>query len=73
MENDKKYYWILYEIRYRTGGRVTGQSTTDKHPFMYINIQDKLCLAQKLPLDEIILLNWKEITKEEYELFKSLN
>ena len=65
----KKYYWILgrgfwYDI---DSNAVEEEEVTDIHPFEY-------AAEQMGNVDyTLILVNWKEITEEEYNLFKKLH
>lgn len=61
------YYWILYMT---SSGRTIGICTT-VHPFKYINDVNVNEPNQKF--GRINLLDWKEITKDEFLLWVELN
>lgn len=59
-----KYYWILIKETCLTG-ELTYDTVISKHPFTW-RIQ---ALTPQMPDLSILILNWKEITKEEYDLY----
>lgn len=62
-----KYYWILYECistYYSTRNRF---ETVIKHTHPFEFVQE---LSYKNDSYNHMLLNWKEITEEEYNIFK---
>lgn len=65
-----KYYWIHYTTP--SGGTQSDRNyqtvTKDEHPFSWF---DRSLKAD--PYCTYALVNWREITKVEYDLFKSLN
>lgn len=60
-----KYYWILYQEK-STEGNFVRNTIEETHPFFWIKDMNDYYLENT----KFILLNWKEITKEEYELTK---
>lgn len=56
-----KYYWILVEV-YSYEGNYTESFVENKHPFSVMKDRSS----------NDTLLNWKEITKEEYELYNTI-
>jgi hypothetical protein len=58
---EQKYYWMLFEI-----SDLKLEDVTHEHPFIVITKR-----RNKNP-DYKALLNWKEITKEEYDLFQDI-
>lgn len=62
-----KYYWILIKETCLTG-ELTYEKVVDKHPFDW-RMQT---LTPQIPDLSILILNWKEITKEEYELYQTI-
>ena len=63
-EVPKKYYW-LHWLR---NSKYIGEDVIIEHPFSYIAIMNK-----EDGSDFFDLTNWKEITKEEYELWNKVN
>lgn len=62
-----KYYWLIYSYNNAGGGKTETEDVTTKHPFEYMNmIRGK---NGRLVTYNIALLNWKEITKAEYQKF----
>ena len=60
-----KYYWILVQ-RETFAGKWLGEYITTDHPFVVM----KTLHNPQLQEEKIVLLNWKEITKEEYDLYE---
>lgn len=59
----KKYYWMLYSHNNVPGTyRIYNEVVTDKHPF---EIMAKFVNSVFM---NMVLENWKEITKEEFDL-----
>lgn len=62
----EKYYWFVTFHRLPNGDSIYREgSLLDMHPFEYQNS----CFKEGL---RVILLNWKEITKEEYNAHKQV-
>lgn len=61
-----KYYWILIKETSLTG-ELTRELIITVHPFIW-----RQKVNPQLPDLSILILNWKEITKEEYELWNNL-
>lgn len=60
-----KYYWLTYFSRLKVfSGDFNEIVIKDQHPFEW-KFQE-----EKKTRYVVILLNWKEITEEEYNLFK---
>jgi hypothetical protein len=61
----KKYYWYSYAKRYLTSNRTEYEFGNDVikdiHPVLY---------TRAIQHWDVQLLNWKEITEEEYNLLK---
>ena len=57
----KTYYWMLFEI-----GDIKIEDVTHEHPFISITKR-----RNKNP-EYKALLNWRKITKEEYDLFQDI-
>jgi len=62
-----KFYWILYGTR---SGSLIGKCIAT-HPFQYIHNTNLNDPNQKW--GKINLVNWKEITSEEFSLWAELN
>lgn len=62
-----KFYWIVYENR---SGSFIGRCIT-MHPFQYIYNSNLNRPNQKWEM--MTLINWKEITQEEFSLWSELN
>lgn len=60
-----KYYWILYKTK-----DITGNTTSSIHPMEWMLKANRL-VEDTETFSEYILLDWKEITKEEYDLWNS--
>lgn len=58
-----KYYWIIYLQNDRT----LAEDVSDKHPFVFIEELNNLIAGEWYAL-----LNWKEITKEEYNIYNGI-
>jgi hypothetical protein len=50
-----KYYWLVYIYK-----------AVSIHPFEYINDKKK---GTRGAIDNVTLLNWKEISKKEFDMF----
>ena len=61
-----KYYWISVKEKSFTG-EFEYDKVLDVHPFTWRHQQRD----QYLPERQFLILNWKEITKEEYELYQT--
>lgn len=59
-EPEQKYYWLVYE---RNGKH---NAVTKYHPFEYIKSKNRKMMAHQ----KYCLVDWREITKEEYDLFQ---
>jgi len=57
----KKYYWYSYVQQDKKLGNVFTDTVTDIHPFSLIKSANKFEYG-------LVLLNYKEISVEEYEL-----
>lgn len=62
-----KYYWILVE-RETFHSKQIRNYVSKEHPFSYV----KSLYNPLLQEERVTLLNWKEITKEEYELYNTI-
>lgn len=62
-----KYYWILVE-RETFAGKWYGDYVSTEHPFSFVKTLHNPLLQE----GKIVLINWKEITKEEYELYNPI-
>lgn len=62
-----KYYWISVKEKSFTGD-FEYDTVIDVHPFTWRHQQRN----QYLPERQFLILNWKEITKEEYELYNTI-
>ena len=60
----EKYYWMSHVHTYKWGG-VKVDTVQTEHPFIVIT-------QLRRNKDIGALLNWKEISKEEYELFNDI-
>lgn len=60
-----KYYWTLIKETSLTG-ELTREMVGTVHPFTW-----RQKVNPQLPDLSILILNWKEITKEEYELYQT--
>lgn len=62
--NPKKYYWFVFEFKSRFfDGIEKAEQVSEEHPFIEMK-------KWKLKaLKDVALLNWKEITEEEFKLF----
>lgn len=68
-----KYYWLLIRECRRNGTAYDSDCIADKHPFEYIaELEDTQGETYARINERILLLDWKEISKEEYELFEKL-
>ena len=63
MEN--KYYWLSY-VRMVSFGEIFMETTSTDHPFKYISENNERYKENN------VLTNWKEITKEEYDLYTKI-
>lgn len=63
-EFETKYYWILVECE-TFSGKHLHDYTSKEHPFIFI----KGLYNPFLQEERIQLIDWKEISKEEYELY----
>ena len=61
-----KYYWILIKEKSFTG-EFEYDKVIDVHPFIWTHQERN----QYLPERTLTILNWKKITKEEYDLWNS--
>lgn len=72
--SDSKYYWVCAAcLEPRKYSPAIIHKVTKEHPFMWLdeyNTGDPENLHDACR-DQYILLNWKEITGEEYNLFDS--
>jgi hypothetical protein len=69
----KKYYWVSAMLKFRNETKWKFEEyVTNKHPFIskadYLKLEPGI---DSVPCD-YQLLNWKEITKIEYDLFNDL-
>lgn len=64
----KKYFWVLISWSF-TGSSVYSyeESVIDIHPFEYLKETKKIS-----GFSGAYLVNWKEITKEEFDLFGTI-
>lgn len=62
-----KYYWISVKEKSFTGA-FEYDKVIDVHPFTWRHQQKE----QYLPERQFLILNWKEITKEEYKLYNPI-
>lgn len=67
VEPSPKYYWLLYQLR---NGNKIGICTTS-HPFVYVDHVNKNEQGQKW--GRITLIDWKNITAEEFSLWVEIN
>lgn len=66
---EQKYYWYVYSHKNASGGRTYVTNVTYRHPFTQVHsIVDKDQFGSN-----VALVNWKEITKEEFDLYRSYN
>ncbi len=66
-----KYYWLVYSYNNAGGGKTLQEDVTKEiHPFKYM--ADERGDKGRLAVYNITLINWKQISKEEFLLFKSL-
>lgn len=64
---EQKYYWYLWSYINARGDRAFEMQITYKtHPFVEIARRR----AGAPPNAGVVLVNWKEITKEEHELYR---
>ena len=64
---EPKYYWIHYTAP--SGNSV--ETCTIRHPFQFIYSKNLDPITNEWP--KMKLLNWKQITKEEFDIWMSLN
>lgn len=64
-----KYYWFSFRSMYREHQIYGDLICKDIHPFEYISTM-KDSWGERY--QQATLLNWKEITEEEFELFRKL-
>lgn len=62
-----RYYWLLYLTR--TDANI--DICTTVHPFKYVHYVNANAVNQKW--GKVTLIDWKEITKEEFSLWVELN
>lgn len=59
----KKYYWMLYSYNnIPCTYRIFNETVTDKHPF------ELMSMFSKNVSMNMVLNNWREISKKEYDL-----
>jgi hypothetical protein len=63
-----KYYYLVYQYTDYDMIKTIVTDVTDIHPFKYI-----VEIKNLWNLFDYILLNYKEITKDEYDLYLKLN
>jgi hypothetical protein len=66
----KKYYWLIYSYNNAGGGKTLSEEVTTKHPFEFMN--ENRGEQGRMVVYNISLVNWKEITKPEFDLFQKL-
>jgi hypothetical protein len=66
----KKYYWLVYSYNNAGGGKTFSETATDNHPFEYM--KEVRGEKGRLIIYNITLLNWKEITKSEFNMFQKM-
>lgn len=69
MAKNINYYWLSWATGTITGGDNTfSNNVSTEHPFNLIKDFQKNAREIYAP-SKVTLLNWKEISKEEYDLF----
>lgn len=63
---EDKYYWVCYEITWVYGKREVRNTIIQEHPFVLIGRNKKGSINNSY---EFALINYKEISKEEFELY----
>ncbi len=66
----RKYYWLVYSYNNAGGSKTHSEAAIYNHPFEYMN--NIRGLDGRNVSINITLINWKEISKKEYDLFKKL-
>ena len=63
-----KYFWVAYQYcgSYCTYDGLLSEQVIEIHPFIFMN-----GMKLKDPYGHYTLANWKEISEEEYNLFKN--
>lgn len=62
----KKYYWIKYVVKYSYSQSLQSKQTVlNIHPFEWLNEKNTNIIERRI-------IDWKEISKEEYELGKDV-
>lgn len=61
---DEKYYFIVYKMEVSKTSTTQNNCVSDKHPFEWLEFVSKLSSIERT------LVDWKEITKGEYEMGK---
>lgn len=64
---DQKYYWCVYAGKDSRGIGACNEITLDEHPFKYFKKKNKE--RNKFWTAELIIINYKEISREEYDLW----
>jgi hypothetical protein len=63
----KKYYWLVYSYNNWGDGKTYAERVTDKHPFEFMTAERGV--RGRLAVYNITLMNFKEITKSEFDAF----
>lgn len=63
----KKYYWLVWSYNNAGNGKTLEERVTNLHPFEFMrNHRGEM---GRLVTYNIALINWKEITKKEFDNF----
>lgn len=65
---EQTYYWVC--IKSESGYM---ESVVDDHPFRVVNGFKKYQQEKSQNTIDVVLINYKEITEEEYKMFLELN
>ncbi len=63
---EPKYYWINYSI-HTADHSSQYDECIDVHPFNYLQE------TMKSTTKKVVINNWKEISKEEYDMYNEVN
>jgi hypothetical protein len=61
-----KYYWLVYSYNNAGGSKTNVEEAVSIHPFKYMNDKKN---GTRGAIDNVTLLNWKEIRKKEFDMF----
>lgn len=69
---EKTYYWVCIQFQSEVSSN-SFESVIDDHPFRVVRGFKQHYQEQSQNTIDVVLLNYKEITEEEYHMFLDLN